>query len=169
MRGFKTMLLAILLTGSLLVINAFTKAPTAPKVSGTKTAYGNAHVNGGGTTIEKDKVSTFVFNAVQQDDGTITGHINYHYRGGDIYLQADVICMNIFGNRATIGGIVTNIRTDNPSNFIVKGDVFTFTVQDNGQGKNAASDLISDLNFGGFCSDNNDTHLPISGNIDIKE
>jgi hypothetical protein len=164
MKNLKSILAASILTVSLFSISAFTTT--------SKIKDGNAHANGGGTTIEGGKVSTFVFNAVELPDGSVQGHLNYQFRFGDVNIKMDLDCMSITGNRATLSGVVTEVGgKGTPPNYIFVGQRASFTVEDNGQGKNASPDMISDLIlFGGAsCANNWPTYLPISGNIDIKE
>ena len=69
---------------------------------------GNAHVNGGGTTVEFGTKSTFVFNAIETEGG-IVGHLVYHLRAYNVSFQMNLDCMEIRGNRATLSGTVTKI------------------------------------------------------------
>ena len=75
-------------------------------VSSFSTREGNPSVHGGGTAMELGEKSTFSFNAVQEDDGTVEGHLVYHVRGADISFEMDIDCMTITGNRATLSGTV---------------------------------------------------------------
>ena len=175
MKQLKTILSACLLVFCLLVISSFTNSPSYSKVAKLNTGYavfGNPHVNGGGSTPEGNEKSTFVFNAVQHNDGSVVGHLNYMFRASGIDIQMDLDCLDINGNRATLSGVVTHVFGDGPvPGFIFVGQRASFTVQDNGQGKGASPDLISDLILygGASCANNWFTYLPISGNIDIKE
>jgi len=173
MRQFKKILSFCLLISCLIAISSYTKTTSFHKVTKANIGQfpnGNAHVNGGGTTMEGGEVSTFVFNAVQHMDGDVTGHLNYKFRQGDIDIQMDIDCMRINGNRATLSGVVTSVRGTGSAPFIFVGQRASFSVQDNGQGRSTA-DMISDLVLytGASCADNFPTYLPISGNITIKE
>lgn len=164
MKKIRTVLGASILTVSLLSVTAFTTL--------TKSKGGEAHVNGGGTTTEGGKVSTFVFNAVQQPDGSVNGHLNYMFRKGGLNIKMDIDCMKINGDMATLSGVVTSVEgKGDPIPFVFVGQRASFTVEDNGQGSKAAPDMISDLILygGASCSDNWTPYLEISGNIDIKE
>ena len=163
MRQLKLFLAAFLFTAICIGITSFRV------LSVKKSFQGNAHVNGGGTTTEGGEVSTFVFNAVDNGDG-VDGHLNYNFRSGNVDIKADIQCMNIVGNRATLAGVVTSLNTDiTLPSWMFVGQHVSFTVEDNGQGKNV--DKISDLIFGSTvsCANNWVTYLPIKGNIDISE
>ena len=129
-------------------------------------AQGNAHVNGGGTGVEFGKKSTFVFNAVETNDGVV-GHLVYHLRSFNVSFQMSLDCMQIRGNRATLSGTVNSVTGDNIPFYIFPGSRASFTVEDNGNGRN--KDRISDVVFGARCIDDLDTYIPIQGNISIKE
>jgi hypothetical protein len=127
---------------------------------------GNPHINGGGTTVEFGKKSTFVFNAVETEGG-IVGHLVYHLRSFNVSFQMSLDCMEIRGNRATLSGTVTSISGDNIPSYIFPGSRASFSVEDNGNGRNR--DKISDVVFGAQCNWDLDTYLKIQGNISIKE
>ncbi len=126
---------------------------------------GNAHVNGGGTAFEYGKKSTFVFNAVDSDDGVV-GHLVYHLRAFNVSFQMSLDCMEIRGNRATLSGTVNSISGDNIPSYIFPGSRASFTIEDNGNGRNR--DRISDVVFGARCIDDLDTYIAVQGNISIR-
>lgn len=113
-----------------------------------KTAQNNSIANGGGIAGGIH----FNFNAVEQKDGSVVGHLQYD---GDYYT---VECAEWFGSSAilyTSGG-------------------FAFLVADNGEGSNGTADTISepliavcgdDLAPADFLSNDEVT----SGNIQVKE
>jgi hypothetical protein len=142
--------------------------------STTSAVGGNPHANGGGTTVEGGEKSTFVFNAVQQIDGSVVGHLTYHLRFADVTIHMQNDCLNFTSsNTAVISGTVTMVTG---STSFVPGAHGVFVVRDNGEGNNANPDLISDV----FIDPNplstincqNVTtltpYLPIDGNIDVK-
>jgi hypothetical protein len=167
------LVLSSLVFGLVICASAFTTLKhmtksTSPSKLWTK--GGNAHVNGGGTAVEGGEKSTFVFNAVELPDGSVNGHLVYNYRAGDNEIHMDLTCLRIFGNKATLSGVVTSATGDLPS-FISVGAAASFTVEDNGQGK---GDKFSNLIFGAgsftsSCADNWATYILVSGNISIKE
>jgi hypothetical protein len=139
-------------------------------------AMGNSHANGGGTTIEVGEKSTFVFNAVEQPDGSVTGHLVYQFRAFDFGIIMDIDCLAISGsgNQARLSGVVTHLIGEVPPefSFIFVGAEAEFAVTDNGQGKNAPADLVSDVLFGSgvSCEDGGgEPYLPISGNIQVSQ
>src|SRR5215470_10249248 len=107
-------------------------------------AKGNPSANGGGTTIEGGIKSTFVFNAVMLKNGSVNGHLVYHFREGTVTIYMKIDCLNIMGNKAALSGTVTKL-TGTPKPFEFVGQKAVFTVVDNGQGKGASPDLISDV------------------------
>ena len=137
-------------------------------------AMGNPHANGGGTTIEVGEKSTFVFNAVEHPDGSVTGHLVYQFRSAGFGFQMDIDCLAIFDNSAVLSGVVTHLIGEVPPeySFIFVGAEAEFAVTDNGQGKNAPADLVSDVLFGSgvSCEDGGgEPYLPISGNIQVSQ
>ena len=96
-------------------------------------SQGNPSATGGGTTEELGEKSTFVFNAVQHKDGTVTGHLVYQFRGADNTIKMDIDCLNIIGTQATMSGTVTKVTGDAPA-FIFEGQKAVFKAQDNGEG-----------------------------------
>lgn len=126
---------------------------------------GNTHVNGGGTAVEFGKKSTFVFNAVETDDGVI-GHLVYHLRAFNVSFHMSLDCMEIRGNRATLSGTVNSVTGDNIPFYIFPGSRASFTVEDNGNGR--SRDRISDVVFGARCIDDLDTYITVQGNISVK-
>jgi hypothetical protein len=125
---------------------------------------GNSHVNGGGSAIEFGKRSTFVFNAVETN-GSVVGHLIYHLRVFNVSFKMSLDCMEIRGNRATLSGMVESVTGDQAPSYIFPGSRASFTVEDNGNGRN--KDRISDVFFGARCTDDLDTYIPIQGNISI--
>jgi len=105
---------------------------------------GNPSANGGGTALEGTEKSTFTFNAIQHDDGSVNGHLVYQFRLADLRIQMDIDCLNIIGTRAALSGVVTDV-TGEPPSYIFVGQHAVFTVQDNGEGHDAPPDLFSDV------------------------
>jgi hypothetical protein len=115
------------------------------------------------------------FNARRYADGSADGHFVYRQRAGGetVQFDVDVTCMNVYGNRAKIGGIVT--KSTDPT--IDVGSYGWFQVFDNGEGANAPPDQSSLVGFGdetaneAFC---NSPNLPrfgpwdVQGNIQVR-
>jgi hypothetical protein len=137
-------------------------------------AAGNAHANGGGTVVEGGEKSTFAFNAVQQTNGSVAGHLTYHFRLADVTFHMQNDCLKIVGtNKAVIAGTVTMV-TGTSLPFIVQGARGVFQVQDNGEANDVNPDLISDVIIYpvGFQADcmvvPPNPYLPIDGNVTVK-
>ena len=137
-------------------------------------AMGNPHANGGGTTIESGEKSTFVFNAVEQPDGSVTGHLVYQFRAFDFGFIMDIDCLQISGtgNQAVLSGVVTHLIGEVPPefSFIFVGAPATFGVRDSGEGQGDPADLFSDVGFGfGDCNEFRPVvYLPMRGNIQVS-
>lgn len=161
MKKVQLFLFAGTLLASLIMLGSFT-------YDHSKKTAGTSSVNGGGSTAELGALSTFVFNAVTNSQGT-SGQLVYNVRGADIRIHMDIDCLNINGNRATMSGVLSSVSgTDIPA-FIFVGQRASFTVEDNGNGGNG--DKISDLLIFGAASCNNNwnTYLFVQGNISIRE
>jgi hypothetical protein len=135
-------------------------------------AAGNSSATGGGTTEEGGAKSTFVFSAVQQKNGAVTGNLVYHVRAWDLTIMMDLDCLMVVGNAAAISGVVTKVSPEGLG--VYTGEQGLFYVVDNGQGANAAPDLLSDLYLGpgascdlGFIP-GYDPYIPVSGNIQVR-
>jgi hypothetical protein len=108
------------------------------------------------------------FNARKYADGSVSGEFQYRQlAGGTFKFNVDVTCMNVYGNRAKIGGIVkeSSDPTEPP------GTYAWFQVFDNGEGANAPPDQSSLVGFGdeaaneAFCDSPN---LPRFGPWDVQ-
>ncbi|MGI8599747.1 MAG: hypothetical protein ACR2KB_10870, partial [Chitinophagaceae bacterium] len=140
---------------------------------------GNITVSGGGTIDELGATTTYTFHAVQKRNGETSGHFLFHFRAvkGSMYVKLD--CLRLFGdNKATMSGVITKIYgrgllEGEPPPFIYVGGRVSFTVQDNGEGGSAPSDLISDIGElipGTPASCNDEWPLYLSGvNVQIKK
>ena len=139
-------------------------------------AAGNSSATGGGTTDEGGLKSTFVFNAVQKKDGTVTGHLVYHFRLLDVTIKYDLHELCVVGNVATMSGVVTEVSGELPPfiTWIFVGQDAVFQVQDNGEGAGADPDMFSDVFFyeGASCGtppvEGFTLYLPVSGNIQVR-
>ncbi len=109
------------------------------------------------------------FNARKYADGGVSGEFEYHqtFQGETFTFHVDVTCMNVYGNRAKIGGVVTQ-STDST---VPVGTFAWFQVFDNGEGANAPPDQSSLVGFGdeaaneAFC---NSPNLPRFGPWDVQ-
>ena len=135
-RGFLSTALLSALLGVMALPSAW--ATGNPSASG----HANLTLNGG--------LQTYSFNAIQNRNGSVTGHLTLDSRGQNVIVQGDVTCLVINGNEAFIGGIITNVTPNSdPSFFSLVGQPFVLRVVDNGQG---AIDLVSDVFAGVDCS-----------------
>jgi hypothetical protein len=157
--------------GLVLITLALTGLALAPAAR----AQGNPSANGGGTTIEGGEKSTFVFNAVEHPDGSVTGHLVYQFRTRDFGFIMDIDCLQISGsgNKAVLSGVVTHLIGEVPPEywFIFVGAPATFAVMDNGEGHGDPADLFSDVYFGfGDCNEFRPVvYLPMRGNIQVSQ
>jgi hypothetical protein len=133
--------------------------------SGNPSASGHANltINGG--------LQTYSFNAIQNRNGSVSGHLTLDSRGQQVIIQGDVNCLVINGNQAIIGGIITNVTPNSdPSFFSLVGQPFVLRVVDNGEGAPNPVDLVSDVFAPDACSDG--PFLPLqpieAGNITVN-
>jgi len=130
---------------------------------GPHSATGSGQING-----PNGAVRTFSFNAVINAAGVVTGHAELH---DPVFFNesghADVNCLAVSGNRAAIGGIVT--QSDPP---VFVGDTVAFLVVDNGEGPTALPDQISFVvvTSGEDCSSffGLELHTIDAGNVQIR-
>jgi hypothetical protein len=135
-------------------------------------AAANPSATGGGTAEEGGETSTFTFNAIQHETGTVNGHLVYHVRIFDITFHMGIDCLRIHGKRAALSGTVTKVsgNTDDFP-FIYVGQDGVFVVEDNGEGGSGAPDLISDVDLdpGLDCKSSLlFPYIPISGNVQVS-
>ena len=160
---------SLLRHGLLLITLALTGFALAPAAR----AQGNPSANGGGTTIEGGEKSTFVFNAVEHPDGSVTGHLVYRFVRPVLgFKWTSTASQSLTILRCS--RVVTHLIGEVPPefSFIFVGAEAVFSVTDNGQGKNAPADLVSDVFVfsGASClTGGGEPYLPISGNIQVRQ
>ncbi len=125
-------LLTLFVVVTLVTISALSPLANASN-SGPKAA-------GQGTLIRDGEKRTFAFNAIEQPDGTVKGHVQLIRRDTGVRLHLEVKCLSVVGNRATLGGVVTSSNDDE---LAPEGQMRKFTVEDNGEGKNNPPDRIT--------------------------
>jgi hypothetical protein len=156
-RGFLSTALLSALLGVMALPSAW--ANGNPSASG----HANLTINGG--------LQTYSFNAIQNRNGSVSGHLTLDSRGQNINFQGNVTCLVINGNEAIIGGIITHITPNSdPSFFFLVGQPFVLRVVDNGEGAPDPVDLVSDVNAPADCSVGSFLGLvPIeAGNINVN-
>ncbi|MBN2566684.1 hypothetical protein JXB02_01205 [Candidatus Woesearchaeota archaeon] len=99
---------------------------------------------GGGTADWPNGRVTYGFTAQADADGNVKDEFQAQHRDSGLVttINGDITNLHVDGNGAWIGGRVT--RADNPD---LVGNEFLFSVIDSGQGKNAAPDIISAVNY----------------------
>jgi hypothetical protein len=95
-------------------------------------ATGSGHMQLGG------ELRTFSFNAIEREDGSVSGHALLQARVIDTTGHVDVDCLNVVGNVALISGTARD------------GTTRAFGVEDNGEGGNASPDRITLVFSGPF-------------------
>ena len=110
---------------------------------------GNPSASGQGSLTVGGERRTFAFTAVQHQDGTATGQAEVVNRSTGLVAHIQIVCLNILGNRAYVGGFVTH---SNLPSFTVPGDTAVFAAEDNGEGANAPPDRITLTGFGIFAT-----------------
>ena len=141
-------------TAFAVALSACDGAPTSPPDGlGLTPSFSNGggpvfKVTGGGSVVRTDILGSpreiYGFNAQKDGSGAVKGQAEVHFPSDNLNMHIDVTCLSISGNNAWLSGPVT--RTDLPDDFPV-GTVFVWRVVDNGQGKAADPDRISNFFF----------------------
>ena len=121
--------------------------------------------------MEFERRSTFRFNAVQHEDGNVTGTLVYMFRDFDLdfYAHVRVDCLSIEGNRAKMSGLITQISANFPLPPWALGARASMQVEDNGNGNGSEPDRYSDFHFfQATCADENEPYIPLDGNIVVN-
>lgn len=158
--------LGTLLAVALVALGALNSTPTVTAGSGPS-------ANGSGIlTLPDGRKRQFSFNARQNADGTVTGHAVIHNPNFDFRSHIDVTCLQVVGNRASLGGVVRS--TNDPA---FDGQSGFFTVYDNGEpgkGRDTISLVFFDAQVGPeacqFIGANDFDQMPIdSGNVQVRQ
>jgi hypothetical protein len=99
-----------------------------------------ASANGSGQ-IHNPDLRTFTFTAQTDSSGISRGQEEVFSRSSGIRWHADINCLSVSGNVATMSGTVTDTNSTTPP-FVVGADVL-FQVVDNGHGQSGTPDDIS--------------------------
>ena len=104
-------------------------------------------VTGGGTVVREDIEGSprevYGFNAQKMSDATVKGQAEVHFPSDDLNFHVEVSCLSVHGNDAWIGGTI--VSSDNPA---AVGLEALWRITDNGQGKNASPDRVSNFPIG---------------------
>ena len=102
-------------------------------------------VTGGGSIVREDIAGAprevYGFQAWVDAAGRVTGEAEVHFPSDVVKMHIVVQCLVLEGNRAWLSGAVT--RSDDPLTPV--GRVFFWQVQDNGEGRGAPPDRISNF------------------------
>jgi hypothetical protein len=85
----------------------------------------------------------FALSALRHKDGAVRGTLVYREVDNDFTALVALDCLNVLGSRAVVSGTI--IAVSNPDFAGLVGLPAAFSVRDNGQGRKAAPDLVSDL------------------------
>jgi len=110
-------------------------------------ANGNPSASGEGSLTVGGELQTVSFSAVQQEVGPATGQAQVVNPSTGLVADIAIVCLNILGNRAFVGGFVTQ---SNLPSFTFPGDTAVFAGEDNGEGAQAPPDRITLTGFGSF-------------------
>ena len=115
---------------------------------------------------------TYAMNARVSGDGDVDGHITVKLSDPVVSFKADITCLQVSGNLAWVGAVVT--ESDATSGSYAAGGSFWFRLQDNGEGSSALPDRISFLNPNGGAARCNEKRTGLSlafeiqGNVQIR-
>jgi hypothetical protein len=124
---------------SVLILLAMFAAVAGATQSSLAFVFGNTpSANGHGNLTVGGELRTFSFHANTRKDGTVKGSATLHNRASDVFIHADIDCLSVVGNIATMSGTITN--SSDPA---FEGRRGLFQVQDNGEGGNTTPDQIS--------------------------
>jgi len=134
-----------------LLVAAAASGPVIGSASGSGHALCSFPVEAGGMGCgPSDELRTFSFNAQLRADGSVSGRAQGRDRGFGTGGQVDILCLRFLSeNRAAMLGVFTHVTGTPkvPAGALppVVGRVVIFAVEDHGQGRAAAPDLITHL------------------------
>lgn len=109
------------------------------------------HVSVGGNDVNgpgEDKSFSLVAN--MRADGSVTGQWVDGFGGGVGGIHVSIDCLEVDGNSAVLGGVITNVMPGTSSVYVV-GERASTAVIDNGTSANDPADMISFSFSGAFC------------------
>ena len=101
-----------------------------------------ASASGSGHMLRNGFNRTFSFTANRYSDGSSSGQLQLRSPEFDVVVHMQIDCLRVVGNTAHLSGTI--VYTSNPSEAFV-GEHNRLVVQDNGEGANAPSDLVSGI------------------------
>lgn len=96
----------------------------------------------------EDKSFSLVAN--MKADGSVTGQWVDGFGEGNGGIHVSIDCLEVDGNSAVIGGVITNVMPGTPSQYVV-GERASTGVVDNGTSANDPADMISYSYPAAFC------------------
>jgi hypothetical protein len=153
---------------TILLLLVLVTAIIAPLQSSSATEAFNGPSSSGHGNITLGELRTFSYHAITLRDGTVRGNMTLHNRDSGNFIQADINCLRVVGNNASMSGVVT--KSSDPAFVGFQG---FFRVQDNGEGANSPADLMSLFNLGTVVPDCNTAFAPPllaieGGNVQVK-
>ena len=130
------------------------------------------YVTGGGWVVPWNAHADahFAFTAHNGTSG-VTGRmqLRFTYDEGtpDEQYSAEVICLTVVGNEATLSGVIT--RVVNPTSGLQEGDQLTFQVTDNGQPGSLVPDEFAEHSGGQPCPSLGGGQFVTQGNINVNQ
>ena len=159
----------------------FARLPDAPRRSEGGVALS---VTGSGHVFrdlgEGPELTTFSYSAIQREDGGTSGQFQFNFRALNLVVHGEVTCLTAAGNVAWVGGVIDQLRSDDPADQELVGTDIWWRVTDNGEGSADTPDLTTSLLFtipgnpttaASWCNDQptRGVERPINnGNIQIK-
>ena len=102
---------------------------------------GPRHVSGHGNIESGLQDISFSFHGIgiEGTDYAAKGQFEFHDQTFDLRVHGDVVCLRVDDNMATLIGVVTRSNDDG----LGVNSLVQWTTEDNGEGNNAAADLLS--------------------------
>lgn len=142
----------------------------APSLS---VAAGGPRVVGSGHVQQAAGLREFTFHAFEQPDGSATGSYKIVLPSG-AFFEANVSCLSVDGNIGWVGGVIRDSNV--PA--VILGSTSMFYAIDNGEGEDAAPDIVSVAVFNGaagadlaFCANQPLELAPLTvndGNVQVR-
>ena len=96
---------------------------------------------------EGDELTTFSYSAIRRADGETNGQFQYDFRAANLVVHGHVTCVTSAGSVAWIGGVIDQLRSDDPADQALVGTDIWWRVTDNGEGSADAPDRTTSLLF----------------------